>query len=122
MKTTFAGNTNPFTGRDIDSYQDTKMTTAYYAKATLLNNKLGVFVYPAVHEFLKPQVLAAKTLARFNAAGALRSGVLLTLHTQRMELYEVRLTEDAEKCVLVTAKTDTGDMFSETYREAIVIE
>lgn len=105
----------------------THRTEAFFSKATLLPNKLGVFVYPAINEFLKPEVMAARTMQQFHASENQRAGILAALQSGRFELHNVYLKEgadDEDKLVHVTAEIHEGDNvmeFAEDFRKAIVI-
>ena len=78
--------------------------SAFYAKATLIPTRDGVYIFPAVHEFLKPVVMAARLMKRFDAPEEMRPGVLAAM-ANRFELHEVHLKmEEGNPLVKVSAK------------------
>lgn len=108
-----------------------KFQTAFFAVATLVPNRNGVYVFPATRQHLKPVVMAARLMERFEAPEEMRPGVTASM-ANRFELFDVKLHEEQDpdcpegvmRAVVVAEIREPGRdpvVFEDTYRNAVVI-
>lgn len=97
----------------------------FFHKATLLQHKNGVYVFPAIHHHLKPVVMTTMLLKQFNAPDSMRHGVLKSFN-HRFELYDVNVSAQEDQSILITAtikEPGRADVeFSETYWNCLIFQ
>lgn len=108
-----------------------KFQTAFFAIATLVPNRNGVYVFPATQHHLKPAVLTSRLMARFEAPENMRPGITVAMEA-RFELFDVKLHEEQDpdcpegvmRAMVVAEIREPGRdpvVFDATYRNAVVI-
>lgn len=99
------------------------MKEAFFEKATLVPHRLGVYVFPAVHNHLKPVVMTALLMRQYNASENMRPGIMAAMN-QRFELHDVKIVVGDDVQVTATIKEEgRADVeFTDNYFNALILD
>jgi hypothetical protein len=95
----------------------------FYHKATLVPHRLGVYVFPAVHNHLKPVVMTALLMRQYNASESLRPAVMASLQN-RFELHDVKIvaTDVVTITALIKEEGRPDVEFSDEYFNVLILD
>ena len=95
----------------------------FYHKATLVPHRLGVYVFPAVHNHLKPVVMTALLMKKHDAPEEMRKGITAAMR-QRFELYDVKIvaTDVVTITALIKEEGRPDVEFSDDYFNVLILD
>lgn len=99
------------------------MKEAFFVKATLVPHRLGVYVFPAVHNHLKPVVMTALLMRQYNASENMRPKILEAMRL-RFELYDVKIvaTDVVTITALIKEEGRPDVEFSDDYFNVLILD